>query len=361
VQISRATSLDTPWLDTHLLPSLNLLRGSAPTLNYPGREIDLFAVKRRLPKTAVELAYVGEVAAFIAQRFMDSQSGLILRYGDTSGRLIARPDPGSSEYDYLKSFLGSSLTPSRVDYLADLVERSIEAADVIGLRSDLLGPDITPHILEASDADILSRLVEAYPIREFEKKTLSPDSARRLAQTRKAMELFNLPTNAILTDAWVHVSLAEAGFLAALMNEAQRFSVITSTDRRSVVQALVTAFPEKVRHFECPCYPWVERLWGGDHSYLWQRWINLVEGIEPSFPGEPLFVSAGIWTKVLGPSWAAKGGIAIDTGSVMDYLGNEASRPAVLATRYGHPALVPEILTLDGQLRKRIPLSKFLI
>src|SRR5690606_8401855 len=111
---------------------------------------------------------------------------VLIRYGDTSGRVMARPRLGTPDYSYLKSFLGSSVSPEQVDFLATQIERSIISADVIGLRSDLFGPNISHDILQAPDDLIRQRLIDAYPIRDFERTRLGPDGARRLAQTRKA-------------------------------------------------------------------------------------------------------------------------------------------------------------------------------
>jgi hypothetical protein len=327
------------------------LREIRKIMNYP---------KRPLPTSASELSDVTKVTALIAERFRTRSPCLLLRYGDTSGRIIARPNFDTPEYEYLKSFLGTSVTPNEIDFLAEIIERSVASADVIGLRSDLLGRNITDEILQAGDGDIRQRLVDAYPIREFERTRLDPDGARRLAQTRKAMESVNLPESAILTDAWVHVSMAETGFLSALMREAPSFSIVTSTERRSVVQRLVEALPNRVRFFECPCYPWTERQWGGDHSFLWSRWTSIVSSIRPAYPGEPLLISSGIWTKAIAPAWSKQGGIALDIGSVMDYLDKAPTRSAVLATRYGDPKTVPEHLDLNFQLQRSQSLADFL-
>ncbi len=315
---------------------------------------------RRLPQNVAEISPMSEILRLIASRYLSSKPCVVIRYGDTSGRVIARPEQGTSEYNYLRSFLGSAVTPENIDYLACLIEKSVQHSDVIGLRSDLFGPNITSDIIDASDDEILARLAAVYPIRDFEVSRLGPDDAHRLAQTRAAMEKLEIPASSLLSDAWVHVSLAETGFLTTLMREAPRFSIITSTDRRAVIQKLVQAFPGKLRYFECPSYPWIERTWGADHSFIWSRWTNLVYFIEPSYPGEPLFISSGIWTKALAPAWASRGGIAIDTGSIMDYFDDVASRPAVLATRYGNPGLVPEILSLDRQLATPLSLQDFL-
>lgn len=316
-----------------------------------------------LPTAARELRHATGIARFLAERFLAGRSALVLRYGDTGGRIMARPSVDTPEYAYLKNFLGNSVTPDQVDWMAKRIEQSVGAADVIGLRSDLLGPEMIPDDFFTAPRETLrQRLCALYPIRAIEQGNLSPDDALRLGQTRRAMEAMPLPADALLTDAWIHVSLAENGFLSALMRHAPSIGIITSATARNreVMRRLHGALGERVRLYECPAYPTQERSWGGDHAWLWSRWQTLVSGISPAFPGEPLLISAGIWTKVIGPAWARAGGIAIDAGSIMDYFAGNASRPAVLATRFGTPDQVPAALGLDNQLARRERIEDFL-
>lgn len=312
-----------------------------------------------LPLTTSELSTAAEVSKLIASRFASKKSCLLIRYGDTSGRVIARPRPSTEQYSYLKSFLGDTVTADQIEFLASHIEESVQKTDVIGIRSDLLGPHISDEILFAPDDTIRERLFDIYPIREYARTRLEPDGARRLAQTRKAMELFRIPTHALITDAWIHVSLAESGFLIALMRAAPSFGIVTSSERKNTIQTLAQEMRGRIRYFECPCYPVAERQWAGDHSYLWDRWNLLVDSVKPRYSGEPLFISAGIWTKVIAPKWASLGGIALDVGSTMDYLEGAATRPTVLASRYGNPKEVPWELSLEAQLARRISLDEF--
>ena len=316
-----------------------------------------------LPTAAHELRDGAGVARFLAQRFLAGRPALVLRYGDTGGRIMARPGVGTPEYGYLRNFLGRSVTPDQVEWIAKRIERSVGEADVIGLRSDLLGPDSIPDDFFTAPRETLrERLCALYPIRAIDRDKLDSDSALRLGQTRRAMEAMPLPAEALLTDAWIHVSLAENGFLSALMRHAPGIGVMTSATARNrdVMRGLRNALGERVRLYECPAYPGEERSWGGDHAWMWSRWQALVGGISPAFPGEPLLISAGIWTKVIGPAWARAGGIAIDAGSVMDYFAGTASRPAVLATRYGASDQVPPALGLESQLARRERIEDFL-
>lgn len=317
---------------------------------------------RPLPTSAAELCSVSEIARFLAERFQRRQPALLLRYGDTSGRVLARPEIDTPQFNYLRAFLGCSVTPERVDWLAERIEQSVLQADVIGLRSDLLGPEPIPEDFFSTPGDMLrERLCALYPIRAFERDRLDPDGVMRLGQTRRAMESMSFSPHTLLTDAWVHVSLAENGFLSALMRQAATFSVCTSAQSRMVLQKMTSMLSGRVRLFECPSHPEEEAKWGGDHEYLWQRWERLVHSMRPAYSGEPLLISAGIWTKVIGLSWAQAGGIAIDMGSVMDYFAQNASRPAVLATRYNTPSTVPGALSLESQLARPERLEDFLL
>lgn len=274
---------------------------------------------------------------------------------------MARPPQGSREYEYLQRFLGMTVTPDQIDWLASKIEDSVAVANVIGLRSDLFGPAIPADFLSTPDDQILARLTSLYPIRPFEQTSLKPDDARRLAETRKAMENLSLPSGAILTDAWVHVGLAEIGFYSALLRHAPAISVCTSSMSRQVMKQLATALPHRLRVFECPAYPLQEKQWGGDHSFLWDRWLALIQNMRPTYEGEPLLVSAGIWTKVIAPAWAKHGGIAIDMGSVMDFFVLSPVRPAVLATRYDDPKTVPDALSIQKQLARQERVEDFLV
>lgn len=313
-----------------------------------------------LPASAQELCNASEIARFLTDRFLNQQPAVLLRYGDTGGRILARPKTATPEYAYLKRFLGSSVTPEQVNWLADRIEYSVIVADVIGLRSDLLGPNLPDDILSGPESEIPTRLSQLYPMRPVDQASLKPDGARRLGETRKAMEAFNLPKGALLTDAWIHVGLAEIGFFSALLRHAPSASICTSLISRKVLKHLAEALPNRLRTYECPAYPEQEREWGGDHSFLWDRWLALQDSLRPMYAGEPLLISAGIWTKVIAPEWARRGGIAIDMGSVMDYFNLSPTRPAVLKTRYDDPKKVPAELSIETQLKRTERIEDFL-
>lgn len=312
-----------------------------------------------LPTSGAQLRGPADVAKLLATRFLKGQPAIMLRYGDTGGRIMARPPVGGEEHAYIRNFLGASVTVDQIDWLASRIEDSIALADVIGLRSDLLGEEMLGDLLSSPDAEILSRLAARFPLRDYERTSLKPDDARRLAQTRLAMERLRLPAKAMLTDAWIHVGLAEIGLYSAFFRNAPGVSICTSAQSREVLKVLAAQMGPRLRVFECPAYPWQERSWGADHAFLWDRWIALQAAARPTYDGEPLLISAGIWTKVLAQEWAKHGGVAIDMGSVMDYFALDPTRPAVLATRYGDSKTVPNELAIAQQLSRTERIEDF--
>lgn len=316
---------------------------------------------RALPSSAAELVDAREVARLLARRHLEGQPAVLLRYGDTGGRIMGRPPEGTTGFDYIRRYLGATVTSGQVSWMAERIEASLAVADVIGLRSDLFGPPLPPDLLSCPPSEVLARLSETYPIRAYERATLPPDDARRLAETRRSMEGLRFPANALLTDAWVHFGLADSGFLSALLRCSPKVSVCTSCLSHPVLTKLSKTMRGRLRVFDCPANPVHEASWGGDHAFLWSRWNALLDSIRPSYAGEPMLISAGIWTKVLAPRWAELGGVAIDMGSVMDCLGGLATRPAVLSTRYGDPLKVPTDLTLESQLARTETIEDFAV
>jgi hypothetical protein len=318
-----------------------------------------FRSRQPLPRSQEDLASPQQVACFLATRHLAGKPAILLRYGDTGGRIMARPNFGTPEFAYLRNYLGSDVSPEQVEWMAQKIEESINCADVIGVRSDLIGPNLPDDVLSGPPEEVLHRLADLYPLRAYERTSLRPDDAKRLAETRKSMERLPIPEAALVTDAWIHVGLAEIGFFSSLFRNTVSIAVCTSSKSRPVLQTLAAVLRNRVRLFECPEYPARERQWAGDHGFIWGRWQGLVEHMRPAYPGEPLLVCAGIWTKVIAPEWARRGGIAIDSGSVMDYFSLEASRPAVLATRYLDAKTVPVELSIERQLERKETLQSF--
>lgn len=315
-------------------------------------------LSRSFPMSCSDLLSAKEVAAILAERVLSKEPTSLLRYGDTSGRIIARPSQESDDYAYIKRFFGQSVTPERVNWLASQIEKSVHSADILGLRSDLLGPMFPRELLLDSDSDLLANLRSLYPIREIERTSLNRDGAKRLSETRVAMEDIMFSATGLFTDAWIHVGLLEIGFYSALFNDCTALSLCTSSVRNQSVAVLEEHLGSRFRFFECPAYPWEETCIGRDPQTLWRRWEILLDEMRPQEQGEVLLIAAGVWTKAIAGRWKQNGGIVIDIGSVMDYFELQGTRPAVLKTRY-NSTNVPEEFALSRQLEEAFTLDRF--
>lgn len=326
----------------------------------PGK---VFLVKMKtyahLPDSAEQLADARTVARRIYHAIRTGQPLCLLRFGDTGGRILSRPTKDSTSWDYIMAFLGRSVSEHQVEWLAQKIEQSAAVADIVGLRSDLLGPRLPDNALSLQGSAILETLRDTYPIRPVESHSLLPDDARRLMETRAAMERMRFSADAVFTNAWSHVDLLEIGFVSAMLKEVRVAGLVTSSTRKPLVARIAGLMQDRLRYFECPAYPSEERQFGADHAHLWHRWESLFDTIAPEFPGQPLLISAGIWTKPLAVAWRSRGGVAVDFGSALDYLDGAATRPSVLGHRYGNAHHVPTSLTLVAQFARTEPLSSF--
>ena len=131
-----------------------------------------------IPSDAGALLDGDAVARLLAGAMSRGEGACLLRYGDTGGRILARPETGTPAWAYLQAFLGRDITPDQVDWLARRIEESAMKADIVGLRSDLLGPLMPESFPRLPDDQIVAELVRLYPIRRYERGVLSPDDAR---------------------------------------------------------------------------------------------------------------------------------------------------------------------------------------
>ena len=91
----------------------------------------------------------------------------------------------------------------------------------------------------------------------------------------------------------------------------------------------------------------------GDWSpHFPDRFDELLDSLQPAFPGQLFFVGAGICGKVYCDVIARRGGIALDVGAACDAWLGIPSRPRVARSRWGQDS-VPEHLLLRHQFQAR--------
>lgn len=277
------------------------------------------------------------------------RGGSLIRVGDGEGVLLSRADLRDERLmAYIATHFGPDVQQQELEELSDRLRLAIQQASVIGLRPDSFA-DAVPQIPPHSSPDELIALARAsLPLRPSEKEHLDPDSAQRLLLLAHWVSDFNPTADTLLTNAWCHFDWLESGFLADLAVREKRIGLVAGrvdlaeTFRDFGIE--VDEWPVPLRHF---------RLEEGDEPHFPDRYLELLETLEPAFPGQLFFVGAGICGKIYCDVIARRGGVALDIGAVCDAWLGLSSRVMVSKSRWGEDR-IPERLWLKHQLAERL-------
>ena len=285
----------------------------------------------------------------IRSRIGERRGASLLRLGDGEGVLLSRaanPDPRLDAY--LATHFGPGIEHRRLHALSERLVSAIGAADLIGIRNDVL---VDGQVLEfpAAPLDLSPRSLTDWArlhlaLRPEERDSLDPDSALRLVLLGGWMKTFEWPDDTLLTSAWIHFDWLESGFLADLALGQSRIGLVTG---RPELAPIFRAAGVEVDE-------WVVPLRHLRRDTAWtphfpDRYDELLETLQPAFPGQLFFVGAGICGKVYCDVIARRGGVAIDIGAVCDAWLGIATRPRVSRFRWGRDT-VPAHLMLHHQL-----------
>ncbi len=286
-----------------------------------------------------------------AERVLDAITGdrgfSMLRLGDGEGVILSRPDLADPwTRAYLATHFGERLSQARVDALGDQLRQAVRRASLVGVRPDVRSKTAHPNVAELGERELVAWARSNLALREEERESLDPDSARRLILLGRWMERFDWPDQALLTSAWIHFDWLESGFLARLALSRPQIGLVTGrpqlADVFSAAGIDVTSHTVPLRHLRR----------GDDWTpHFPDRYDQLLEELEPAFFGQVFFVGAGICGKVYCDVIARRGGIALDIGAVCDAWLGIPTRPRVARHRWGQDA-VPGHLLLEHQLRQ---------
>ena len=269
----------------------------------------------------------------------------LIRLGDGEGVLLSQPQLEHPIIGpYISSHFGSALTQRDVDTLARHLQIAIGRANIIGIRPDALTPEPAPDPAGIAEEEIIGFARRFLTLRPAEHDRLDAASAYRLLLLNRWIGTHGLPQRSLLTNAWCHFDFLESGFLARLMASEGRIGLVTG--RAALVGAIeqhgitVDYWPVPLRFLRrdddwTPHYP--------------DRFEELLETLEPQFPGQIFLVGAGICGKIYCDVIAQRGGIALDIGAVCDAWSGIPSRINVSRSRWGQEQ-IPGHLLLEAQL-----------
>lgn len=272
----------------------------------------------------------------------------LVRIGDGEGVVLSRSDRHDPILGpYLTTHFGTHLDASRLEDLANRLQAAVTGAEVIGLRPDLRANEFPDDLADLAPQALIEWAQAHLPLRPEERHRLDYESALRLTLLGRWMQDFGWPPDTLLTSAWIHFDWLESGFLADLARNQERIGLISGRPE------LAAGF--RSSGLEVDYWPVPLRFLRRDSEWsphFPDRFEELVETLQPAFPGQLFLVGAGICGKVYCDVIARRGGIALDIGAVCDAWLGIPSRPRVARSRWDQDS-VPERLLLRQQLRRK--------
>jgi hypothetical protein len=273
----------------------------------------------------------------------------LIRVNDGEAVVLAFDDDMSlQDLAYLHGHWGADrVTLGAIAEVKRDLQIAVHAADVVGVRNDIVNVTLPRDLLDRSGSDIKQYVSSAFKLRQAESDSLSQSSARRLALLHRVLSHMEFSETQRFCSVWIHWELLATGALGRILDAATNVALVTSKPelehlvaRRFDVQTSAVIVPDK----------FVETKESARHIPDRYRTIRS----EFTFPeGTLVLVGAGIPGKIYCQWLKESGCVAIDVGAVFDAWVGKASRPLVLESRFnmaGGARVPPEL-----QLRVPMP------
>lgn len=270
----------------------------------------------------------------------------LVRIGDGEG--VAMSIGESSwlpDLRYLQSHWGGDrVTLGAVNRVRDDLRHALRGADVVGVRPDLVGVAAPDDVLDRSPGEITDFVRAEFALRAEERENLSAAGARRLALLHDESVKFEWDPQQQFCSQWIHWELLASGALVEILAGLDEVGIVTG--KADLPTLLADRFDCRVRSVLVPD-KFVDTRQAGAHV------PDRYDEIRPELDvpaGTLVLVGAGIPGKAYCQWIKEAGGVAVDVGSVMDAWVGAASRPRVLASRFGVPGgrQVPAELQMRG-------------
>ena len=243
----------------------------------------------------------------------------LIRVGDGEGNVLAMGETSNADLN-LKAFNATFYSQDRqcldeaeARRFYKTLERSVCGADLLGIRSFNPWHDSTFDSLELKYARGCLKRQDAR-------------GAHGLLHARKAVErLLEMGrlSDAILTHAWVHISLIPA--LADIVDACKKLIVITG--REELRSSFLSRFGSKEIDFVSIPLEAGKRSRKGRMRHYPDVFERVLNGIDGSLAGTLVLVGAGIFGKVYCHVAKQHGAVALDLGSAFDVLAGIKTRP----------------------------------
>ena len=284
------------------------------------------------PTCDFTLKNVHEVSNEISCELTKGNAFSLIRLGDAEGLLMSVSN-NSADIDikYFERHFGDH--GRNLEDLLSLRNRlmqSIEGADFIGIRNDILDVTFDPNSLSLPRNDFLEHARTNFRLRDAE-KNLDYQGLRRIAFLHKSLSNLDLNNNKRFCSAWFQFDYHNSGEIFRLLKQQDRIGLISC--RSELPGMLEEMFEVSVKFHKIP-----DMFRDLSSELIVPDYINQLEDILSQrlveFPGMLYLIGAGLYGKLYCQLAKSQGGVALDLGSLLDAWVGIASRPTVYKSLY---------------------------
>jgi hypothetical protein len=117
----------------------------------------------------------------------------MIRLGDGEGVVLGRPTPENVDlWEWVRKQLGAQMTVKQLGQLSDHLEASIETADIIGIRDDIVDVCFPSSSFALSKDQFRDRFLSQFRLRPVD-RNLEFAGALRIAHTHKCLSEYRFP------------------------------------------------------------------------------------------------------------------------------------------------------------------------
>ncbi|MBZ9997321.1 hypothetical protein [Mesorhizobium sp. BH1-1-4] len=280
-----------------------------------------------------------EVASRIREAADQSAPFCFVRLGDGEGSLLQFEPSIAKETDfaYFRDHFGNGISPETILSVQAGLRRTIDAADLIGLRDDVWLTTNSVDFLDEDDPEFYVRFRSDFPLRSREREYIDDHGARRIFRLFQWARA-SYPVGVEACSQWVAYDLAISGFWADFLRSRKSITLIHCSPY----------LPAKIRD---AVGTHVESILVPEKAVQQARWRIAPFGMKPHYPdvfkqvcdkintpaeGKVFLVGAGLAGKEYLKIIRDNGGIALDLGALLDAWDGRTTRPQIFAHKTGN-------------------------
>ena len=313
----------------------------------------------RFPNCSFDLLDATAAYSLILHASVSRRSFSFIRLGDGEGVLLSlAEDSPERDLQYLRQHIGPAAEDCEVRLrLKQRALRSIQSADLVGVRDDIVGVTFDKRTFSVEEQEFLVSFRANFKLRPPERQ-LAFAGARRIALLHRELSGLDFDGTHNFCSAWMHYRMHCSGLLFSLLKQHDRIGIISC---RAEAPALLT----EILGLQVAYHPIPDMYRKLSTRIGHAEYLDSLESILykqlVEFPGMIFLVGGGLFGKTYCQLIKSQGGIALDVGSLLDAWVGIASRPTVYAAEHRdtprHNGVPVTLLLNKANVERRSPLE----